>query len=918
MAVNNETSMTSTSRRLFFGTNVLVVVLLATAVLVGVNYIARTPKLTVRKDLAGGLSAHRVSERTRNILDQYPDELTITTVYTSDEPDSDRKEYLPRLQDYLDELSEAKRNIKVQHLHSGNERAELRDRIQGKFGEAAEKHKAAVAANDQLWTNLDGVIRKLQAAAKEQLQGGGWLSRFSVLANFEAMLRKDIEDIDENRRAVSDLVRGEGIPRYQEADTKIKSANDAYKQHLESMQTWMRETDKLVQVLSKADSEFATKSRENLGVMQGLVLNMRKGVGDPDDREVPADPVPMIKEYAKAANALSRWLFDEYNRVSGFIKDNPGLAQHPNWSVRMQVAIFEQTVPLHELLQDTADQLSQNVEAIRRVVADPGKIDELTLKNVAVQLRQNVGQVDKMLAVWSKNLGGILDEAGQIDENSRGFLSRGASGELFQAAVPATQPGGDSTETKNIVTQLTEANSTIDALPKLEIDEIANRMKEDNIVVIETAKSVRIVPFDEVWAAAAPDAAPMGEENAKLHRVFDGDRAISSAINTLLASKKVATVIFTAFESEPPPQMRQMQRPNTGPIPLSQMATLKDRLEKANFAVKEWNLGAAGEAAPQGPPAPEEGTQAIYLFLPPAETPPPNPMMQQPPQPGFGPEQLEQVKKVLADGGRGVFLAFADAMPRRTPWDPPASYAYADMLRSDWGIDVKFDHRVIRGVRDSKRPDHFNIDIVQWSFMPLNDFTDHPIGAPLKARRLLMAEVCPVLKADALPEGVKVSPVLEVPASAQDIWASSDISQIFRALREGQRDSSFTKGNDVIDGGFPVIVAGENESTKGKVVVMGMGFSFIDAFLTRPVPRLEAKKAVTLSTDPPPTENVDLALNTMYWLADQPKLIAAGPAAIPRIASIDAAEQGSVRIVSLGWAFVALILGAVVMFVRRK
>jgi hypothetical protein len=918
MAVNNETSMTSTVRRLFFGANVVVVVLLATAVLIGVNVIGRSPKLSARKDLAGGLSAHRVSERTKGILAQYPDELTITTIYTSDEPDSDRKEYLPRLQDYLSELAEVKRNIKVQHLHSGNERAELRQRIQGKFGEAAEKYKEAVAANDQIWTNLDGIVKNLHALSKEQLAGGGWLSRFSALANIEAVLRKDIEEMEENRRAVNDLVRGEGIPRYQEANTKIKSTNDAFKQHLEATQTWMRETDKLVKVLSQADSEFAAKSRENLGVLQGLVLNMRKAVGNAADRDAPADPVAMIKEYGKAANALSRWLFDEHNRVSAFIKDNPGLEQHPHWIVRVQVGgLFEQNLPLHELLENTATQLSETVEAVRRVVADPSKVDELTLKNVAMQLRQNTGQVEKTLAVWTKNVGALLDDVGTIDEKSRQFLERGVSGELFQAAVPATQPGSEAGPPQSIITQLTDSNARIDALPKLEIDQIADRMKEDNIVVIETAKSVRIVPFDEVWAAAAPDAAPMGEERPKLHRVFDGDRAISSTIDTLMASKKVATVIITAFESEPPPQMRQMQRPNTGPIPLSQMATLKDRLEKANFTVKEWNLGATGENATKGPPAPDEGTQAIYLFLPPAETPPPNPMMQQAPPPGFGPEQLEQVKAVLASGARAIFLAFADAMPRR-PWDPPASYAYADMLREDWGVDVKFDHRVIRGVRDSKRPDHFNIDIVQWSFMPLNNFTDHPIGAPLKARRLLMAEVCPVIKTATLPEGVKVSPVLEVPASAQDIWASSDISQIFKGLREGLRDSSFTKGKDVMDKGFSVIAASENEKTKGKIVVMGMGFSFIDAFLSRPVPRLEAKKAVTLSTDPPPTENLDLALNSLFWLADQPKLIASGPALTPLIGPIAQGEQRSVYIVSLGWAFAALILGAAVMFVRRK
>jgi len=916
MAVNNETTTSATGRRLFFGANVIVVVLLAVALLAGINFIGH--RKNIRKDLAGGLAAHRVSDRTKGILDQFQGDLTITTVYTSDEPDSDRKEYLPRLQDYLEEVGQYKRSVNVQHLRRGDERAELRDRIQGKFGEAAEKYREAIDANAKLWDNLRAVMQNLQAQAKEQLAGGSWLSGFTTLANIETILRKDLEEIDENRRNVDDLIHGEGIPRYEEANSKIKSANDTYKQHLETVQTWMRETDKLVKVLSQSDSEFATKSRENLGVMDGLVLNLRKQIGQPDNTEVPADPVPVLKEYAKAANALSRWLFDEHSRVSAFVKANPGLEQHPKWSVRVQVAIFESNMPLHELLQECSERLGGNVQAVRRILADPGKVNELTLKNAVVELRRNTTQIEKMLGVWSKNLTSVLADAGKIDENSRKFLERGVSGELFQAAVPSTQPGEASTETKSIITQLTDMNSRIDGLPKLELDEIADRMKEDNIVVIETDKSVRIVPFDEVWPAAAPDAAPFGEDKAKLHRVFDGDRAISSAVSTLMNTQKVATVVLVAFESQPPPQMRQYQRPNTGPIPLSQLSVLKQRLEKANFAVKEWNLGSTGENASKEPPAPEEGTQPIYLFLPPAEAPPPNPMMQQAPPPSFGPEQLKQVKKVLADGGKGIFLAFADAAPRPTPWQPPASYAYADMLRDDWGVDVKFDHRVIRGVRDPQRPDHFNIDIVQWSFMPLNHFTDHPIGAPLKARRLLMAEVCPVTKAETVPEGVKVSPVLEVPASAQDIWADPDIGRIIRPLREGLRDTSFTKGERAMNSPFPVIVTSENEKTNGKIVVMGMGFSFIDAFLSRPIPRLEAKKTVTLTTDPPPTENVDLALNSLYWLAGKPSMIAAGPAPIPLVGPIEPGDQGSIWAISVGWAFAVLILGGVVMFVRRK
>jgi len=915
MAVNNETTMTSsTSRRLFFGANLLVVVLLAFVVLVGVNYIGH--RKNIRKDLAGGLAAHRVSERTKTILEQYPGDLTITTVYTSDEPDSNRKEYLPRLQDYLAELAQTKRNVKVQHLYSGEQRFELRNRVQSKFGEAAETYKQVVDSTERVWEHLQRVMESVKAQADEQLRANSWLSQFTTMANISAVLEKDLEELGEVRRSVDDLVRGEGIPRYEAANTEIRNANDKFRQHLEETQTWMRETEKLVKVLSQADSEFATKSRENLGVMQGLVLNMRKAVGDPNDRDV-ADPVALMKEYAKSANALSRWLFDEYNRVSTFIKENPGLEQHPKWIVRVQVAIFEQSMPLHALLQSTAEQLGGSVEAVRKIVADAGNVDELTKKNVAVQLRQNVAQIEKMLNVWATNVNAVLGEAGKIDESSKAFLANGVSGELFAAPVPATQPGGESTETKSIMAQLSDLNSRINELPKLELDEVAEKMKEDNIVVVETDTAVRIVPFDEVWPAAAPDAASMMEDRSKLRRVFDGDRAISSAINTLIASKKVATVILTAFEAEPPPHMRQMQRSNTGPIALNQLSVLKTRLEKANFAVKEWNLGASGEDAKKGPPAPEEGTKPIYIFLPPADSTPSNPMMpQQGPQ--FGPEQIEQVKKVLADGGRGVFLAFSDAMPRQMPWQPPPSYAYADMLRDEWGVDVRFDYRVIRGVRDKQRPDHFHIDLLQWSFMPLNHFTDHPIGKPLKARRLLMAEVSPVVATDSLPEGVTVSPVLEVPASIQDVWADSDLSRILDALRQGQRDSSFTKSEAAMENGFSVIVASENEKTNSKVVVMGMGISFIDAYVARPVPRLEARKAVTLSTDPPPTENLDLALNTMYWLADQPNMIAAGPAPTPQVGPITSAGQRSAWLISTGWAFAILILGLVVMFVRRK
>jgi hypothetical protein len=97
---------------------------------------------------------------------------------------------------------------------------------------------------------------------------------------------------------------------------------------------------------------------------------------------------------------------------------------------------------------------------------------------------------------------------------------------------------------------------------------------------------------------------------------------------------------------------------------------------------------------------------------------------------------------------------------------------------------------------------------------------------------------------------------------------------------------------------------------------MGNGLSFIDNYLSRPVMNLQNKKGAILTSDPPPTENVDLVLNSLFWLVGHPGMIAAGPAQIPLVHAIESPSQASV--ISFGWAFFVLLAGIVVMFVRRK
>ncbi len=914
MAMNPPNIGHAASRRWFFGTNVTVMVAAAAFLLVAVNWIGH--RHNARKDLAGGFSSHRLSQRTKQILDKLDGDLRITTVYTSDVPESDWRRYLPTLQDLCEELRQYSRRIEVHHVRSGEERARLVKRVQSKFGSGAEAYDKVANQAMETWTQVEAALQPRREAIGQILSGKGWLADFTTLADRMTVIRKDLENIEETRKEVNRLIRGEGIPRYQEANNRIKSANEDLKRHIEALQDWMRLTEGLVQALGSPDAEFVRTTREKLQEMAALTLRLRQVAGEVNDPSVPEDPAPVLQEYAKAAAKLSSWLNDEFGRASAFAKAHPTLRHHPDWQVQEQIFVMDLPVipaQVSESLAGNAQQLRQILQA-RDVPRDQ-------LQNVVRQLREFSARYQERLDEYARRMLRIFEACAGLSDAERQFLAAGASGEAF----------------KDVLDRLSGLADEIGKLPELKLDEIAESLQQDNIVVVESdAKNeVRVVSFDQVWPVADPSVRQFvrEKEGEGPRRVFDGDSAISAAILGMVTTKPLATVILVGFETQPPPQMRQFQRPSTGPIPLGQLTVLTEKLKAARFAVKQWNLGGSGEDGGEDPPAPEEGTEPIYVVLPPADTPPVNPMMPQAPQETFGEAQLARLRKAMGPSGKALFLAVADVMPRQ-PWSPQASYGYHQMLRDEWGIDVKFNNRVIRGVRDTQDPDAFGIDILQWTFMPLSSFTDQPIGAPLKARRLLMAEVCPVVPAEKVPDGVTIEPVLEVPTTARDMWATDDITDIIMAVSEGRQDSTFRVPANAMRPPFPVILAARKAApapatapgtqpaevgqAESRVVVMGVGLSFIDGYLSRRVPRLEGKTRTRLATDPPPTENVDLMVNALYWLTGRPDMIAAGPAPVPLIGEIRPAQQQRVWMLAAGWAFAVLIAGGVVMMVRRK
>jgi hypothetical protein len=883
---NNNQSSSSSTRRLFFGTNIAIAVLLFAAVLLGVNWIAQ--ENNYRADLAGGLASHALSERTEKLLDKAGAEFEITTVYTSDKPDTNREKYLPKLRDYLTEVEQYNDKIKVRHLHSGNEVARLRDNILQTFATSTGDYQETIDQAEATWKSLSKQLQRLQSTTQSLLQTDSWLADFPMLANLNANLRNDIKKIEQTRNEVDELIHAQSMPRYEEANNKIEETNKTIRNHLQSARKWITGINKLVAGLSAPQSEFVQTTREKAAQLIEKALELQQVSGKPEEQAVPDDPRPVIRKFATEAEKLATLLMTEAERVEEFVQKYPAIEYLPQWEIRQQIFVMQ----LPAILSQSASDLDNSSQTLRSYVANENvALDQL--QNLVRQMRQLAADRLDMIKLWTQQVNLIFDQIQKIDQPSQQFLSTTDE----QVLTP-------------VLEQLQQLKDKIENLPELKLDEIARRLEKENIVVLQRKDQIKVVPFNDVWPVAdpLPGRMTMGMEK---RRIFDGDTAIGDAMLSMLNEKPFATVILTVFETMPPQQMRQLgMRRRTGPIPLTSTSILQEKLEKANFIVKEWNLGAEGEQAEH--PELTEDTQLskpIYIFLPPAPDARQNPFMRQMPLESFGPEQMARIREALADGSRSIFL---------TSYNFRQDYQYKQFLKNEWGIDVLDDYRVIHGVVDKDNPSRFHISFRRWNYMQISHFTDQVIGEPFRARRMLMWEVCPIQSADEVPESVNIEPILQVP-DQPDIWAEGNIRPIIEAFLTGEQNSTFTRSEESKDPPFPVMVAAKNSQTDARTVVLGNGMCYRDDYLERRVMDTQGEDQVVV-TAPPPTENVELLTNAVYWLCG-PKgeeLIASGPAEVPRVPAIDKENKRQLWAIATIWAFVILIVGGIVMMIRRR
>ncbi|MBL7133732.1 MAG: hypothetical protein ISS78_06510, partial [Phycisphaerae bacterium] len=260
-------------------------------------------------------------------------------------------------------------------------------------------------------------------------------------------------------------------------------------------------------------------------------------------------------------------------------------------------------------------------------------------------------------------------------------------------------------------------------------------------------------------------------------------------------------------------------------------------------------------------------------------------------------------------------------------------------LREDWGIEALTDHLVVPAVADDNDPGKFKISGHRLSYLPLNNFSNNAIGKPLRRQRVLWASLCPIRTDPGLPEGVTVQPLLSIPGDWRDTWATRRFRELVEQFRSGAGSKvypNYAKGD--LAAPFDVAVAATRASStpaqtqptttqaatapdqqrvkSARIVVLGMGQSLTDGYLTQPVPVQDAKGTVTLVD--PPRANADVVINSVYWLTGRENYIAAGPAGAQLVLIGKVARTVLATIFVVVLPALVLAAGAMVMVMRRR
>jgi len=869
--------------RVRYGSYVMLSVGAAMALLLVVNVIAG--QVTGRLDLRWNVETfgrYGLSASAKRVLDEVDKKVTLTSIYTSTKTDRKGEQYLPRLRDLFREIREYKGGVTAVNVTSDRQKREVLDRLRDRLDKQAEAHREVVKKFHNL-VNTQSPQYDQMATQWKRYPPDAWLAQFGLAKGLEETFKSNKADLSRTATDLRAELSAAALPDYPEMVKQIKTTLEKLQDRLTQISGHLRQLESLPQTATKSKASLTKAAAAMTAAVDQIVaLAGQPGSPDPKDPSVVLDKLATAALSAAGAADAARAGLDSFNTSTG------KYAQFARSWRTDGVPLPQQCARIGESVSNLAEQ-AQGIRAAAKV-----EVQTQVIQQIRPALPRLVAEAKRVEAA----LGRLLDELTKLDEQTRSIFDAAKKTDFLQA------------QAKPIQDLLAEAGTTGELEDQKELIE---QIDEDNIVLVEVGDKVGVVSFDDVWPLAERSRMdPYGQDDDEQERrVFNGDTAIWSEILSMSA-EPMGEVVLTFFEDMPPPYMRQYRPGVAGPIPSMYLTALRDRLGKANMEVTEWNL-----AKDPSPPEAKPGRPRVLVILPPPEPMPMPPNRGQAP-PQWGAQHLEQLRKVIDDGTAAVFLACFQESQRFGQMAPP--YALNDYLRDSWGVEVRTDLRVVQAEPDPLTPGTYQLPILRWTWLPLSDFTDHPVGKPLKARQLYWLNACPVVKATESKAETTIEEILGVPEGLRGTWASANAAALARKLIGG-RGSGIVPGSEAGDMTAPFAVAVEvtqaGAKPAGRIIVLGVGLSFIDPFLNERIPRLRGD--ATLATDPPPTGDMDLMVNSIYQLIGESEFIGAGPAPAPRIRHIGPGGMAAVKFgVGVLWPLVLLAAGAVVMTIRSR
>lgn len=885
----------SSQRRVSIGVNVIISIAAAVLLVLFLNWFAALKQVRRDVSLFGG---YGLSDRTKNILAQSQGDISISVLYTPDESSKDPTRYVDRVMDYLEELRLADPSVKIQQIRGHNQRAELVSRISKTLGGEADKHKAAVAAFKTTATDLQAALGKqVEVAQQLQIAESAWLNDFPIFADVSRQIRQNLEKLRKTAEQVDQFVAATGIPKYSDAAERIKADMGQLKTDLAASAGEMTQLSDLAAGLGTPDAADLKPLREISKSLPSVLSGLRAQIGAPDS-PMPTDLKAALKAYADEGEKADKEIQHAVREVNKLGTKYRAVTDHSLWTIQASlgngmVVKLPMTRQLSEIGKSFSDLRLQILGLI-----DKGDDDQMA--RAIKKLREFTAAFDDNVKSAADSLGKLADHIGKVDPVSKTILDESRGNGFLKGSLAA----------------IDKLLADVNALPELKLGTLADDIKDENAIVIEANKKVRVLKFDEVWPVKNmindPSATP-GPEGPP--RVFNGDAVISAAVLALTRDKPFATVVFVTYQAKQDPQQQMFSRPQPPPIPTEDLTTMRKRLDEANFKVKDWDLG----AGPGGPPEAEAGTTSVFIVLPPAPPQPPNPFMQGPPPKGFGDEERKRIADALKGESRAIYL---------TTWDvrqggpfggslssPP--YALAAMLKNQWGVTVDSQYRVTWIEPDPRQPDKIGVNGERFTVIPLNSFTDQPIGKPFQYNPVRIVEACPLKLAENPPAGVKPEPILLVPNSDEYVGADvRDLIKIINELANPSANGTVQRSPSLLKPPFTLMLAARNEQTKAQAVIFSGGRSITDSVIARPIIKQVNGRIVSEAA---PVTNAELIVNSLFWLLGENKLIASGPPAAPSIKSIEPDRMNVLRALVYGlWPAAILVPGLLIWFARRR